>query len=198
MFLKANYRDAMATGDYDQAAEIQATMTENQAKLIQLESGRKAMEEKPKSAPVAPQVADPIENLATQVTPESGNWLRQNKDFLKQPYVLDYAMLAHREALGRGILADTPQYFQFIESKIGLNKADGGDSDEDAYSEAAKPVQKRASPAAAPVTRGTTGTGSRPNVVRLTAEEREVAALNKMTDQEYAKMKIKIQRESKI
>lgn len=195
--LKANYRDAMATGDYDQVAEIQATMMENQSKLMSLENGRKAMEDRPKIAPVPPRQPDMIENLASQVTPESANWLRQNKQYLNSQSKLDRAMRAHADAIDDGIVPDSQEYFQYIEGRLGIQRNDN--YGEPAMSEAAKPIARRSSPPAAPVTRSGTGTGTtRPNVVRLTSAEREMASMMQMTDQEYARNKIALQREGKI
>jgi len=194
--LKANYRDALATGDYDQAAEIQEQMIINQSKLSTLESGKRAKEEAPKVAPMSSKPVDLIENLASQVTPESAQWLRQNRDQLNNPKKLDRAMRAHADALDDGIVADTPEYFRFIESRLGIQRDNYEDT---AMSEAAKPVVRRSSPPAAPVTRSGSGTGAtRPNVVRLTSAEREMASMMQMTDQEYARNKIALQREGKL
>ena len=49
--LKARYRDAMAAGDYDFAAEVQEAMSHNAARLLQLENGKQAMENRPRQAP---------------------------------------------------------------------------------------------------------------------------------------------------
>jgi len=196
--LKANYRDALATGDYDQAAELQEQMIVNQSKLSTLENGRKAKEEAPRIAPVAPQHVDLIDNLASQVTPESAQWLRQNRDQLNNPKKLDRAMRAHADALDDGIVADTPEYFRFIENRLGINRAPTEEYG-DPMAEAAKPIARRSAPPAAPVTRSGTGTGTtRPNVVRLTSSEREMASMMQMTDQEYARHKVALQREGKI
>jgi len=196
--LKANYRDALATGDYDQAAEIQEQMIINTNKLDTLEKGKKAKEEAPKIAPVAPQSFDMIENLASQVTPESASWLRRNKDHLNNPKRIDKELRAHADAIDDGIVADTPEYFSFIENRLGISRAQSED-DADPMSEASKPTVRRSAPPAAPVTRsGTTSGTTRPNVVRLTSAEREMAAMMQMTDQEYARNKIALQREGKM
>jgi phage I-like protein len=188
----------LATGDYDQAAEIQEQMIINQSKLSTLENGRKAKEEAPKIAPVVSQSNDLVENLASQVTPESAQWLRQNKDHLNNPKKLDRAMRAHADALDDGIIADTPEYFRYIENRLGISKAQAEEY-ENPMSDASKPVTRRSAPPAAPVTRSGTGTGTtRPNVVRLTSAEREMAAMMQMTDQEYARNKIALQREGKM
>ena len=51
--LKASYTTAMAAGDYDAAADIQQSMADHAAKLLQLEQGKKALEDSPKQKPIA-------------------------------------------------------------------------------------------------------------------------------------------------
>jgi hypothetical protein len=57
---------------------------------------------------------------------------------------------------------------------------------------------RRSAPVAAPVSRSGQAPGTRPNVVRLTSEEREIARFNKMSDQEYARYKMQLQKEGKL
>ena len=163
-----------------------------------MKTAEKQKEGAPKIAPVAPQHIDLVDQLASQVTPESAQWLRQNKDQLNNPKKLDRAMRAHADALDDGIVADTPEYFRFIENRLGINRAPTEEYD-NPMSEAAKPIARRSAPPAAPVTRSGTGTGTtRPNVVRLTSAEREMASMMQMTDQEYARHKVALQREGKL
>ena len=75
--LTSSYAEAMGSGDYDRASKIQRAMATNEARLLQLENGKAAMESQPKQAPPKPQYADHVEALASQVTPASANWLRQ-------------------------------------------------------------------------------------------------------------------------
>jgi len=64
--------------------------------------------------------------------------------------------------------------------------------------DAAQPV-KRAAPAAAPVSRaGNGGNGSRPNVVKLTPAEVEMAGAMGMTPEEYARNKVALKKEGKL
>jgi hypothetical protein len=199
--LKMNYSQAMSAGDYDKAAEYQSDMSSNHAKLLQLENGKRAMQERPKQAeqPAYQQQVDLVESLASRVTPQSAQWLRQNKASLNDPRKIERAMRAHADAMEDGVLADSPEYFQYIENRLGMNKTQAVTrTEEDPMSEAAKPMQRRQAPPAAPVTRSGNGTGSRPNVVRLTSDEREMASMMGMTDKEYALNKIALQKAGKL
>jgi phage I-like protein len=64
--------------------------------------------------------------------------------------------------------------------------------------ETAKVTQRRSAPPSAPVSRSGSAPGSRPNVVRLSNAEREMANMMGMTDMEYAKNKQALQKEGKL
>lgn len=196
--LKANYREAMAVGDYDSAADIQASMVENAAKLQQLEQGRKALEKTPDYEVPDPYMpSDPVEALASQLSPRSAAWVRSHPEYATDPKLYQKMLAAHNLAVTDDIEADTDEYFEAIETTLRIRSAPRG-YDNDASSQAAKPTQRRSSPPAAPVSRGGSGTGSRTNVVRLTAEEREMASLMGMTEKEYAISKMELKKSGRM
>jgi hypothetical protein len=192
--LKARYRDAMSAGDFDHAAEVQEAMSHNAARLLQLENGKQAMENRPRQAP-PPAYTDPVEAFASQLTPQSASWERKHPEFVTNPRLNQKMIAAHNLAMADGVEADTPEYFGYVEGILGVRASSGNET---ATSAAAAPTQRRASPPAAPVSRNGTGTGSRPNVVRLTADEREMASLMGQTPEEYAKNKIALVKAGKI
>lgn len=192
--LKARYRDAMSAGDFDHAAEVQEAMSHNAARLLQLENGKQAMENRPRQAP-PPAYTDPVEAFASQLTPQSASWVRKHPEFVTNPRLNQKMIAAHNLAMADGVEADTPEYFGYVEGILGVRASSGNET---ATSAAAAPTQRRASPPAAPVSRNGTGTGSRPNVVRLTADEREMASLMGQTPEEYAKNKIALVKAGKI
>jgi hypothetical protein len=194
--LKANYRDAMSVGDFDKAAEIQEALSSNSAKLLQLEQGKQALESMPKHQPEVP--ADPVEALASQLSPRSADWIRRNPQCATDQRLFQKMLAAHNLAMADGIVPDSDEYFEFVESTINLRKAPARKADpvadEDPMAAAAKPTQRRTSPPAAPVTRGE----NRSNVVRLTSQEREMAQMMGMTDKEYATHKLALQKAGKM
>lgn len=195
--LKFNYREAMAVGDYDKAAEIQENLSSNAAKLLQLENGRQAMEAKPKAQPeVYNAPRDPVDLLASQLSPRSADWVRRNPQYATDPRLFQKMIAAHNLAVADGIAPDTDDYFAAVEDTLRINRQQVQQA-EDPMAETAKVTQRRTSapPPAAPVSRTPSG---RPNVVRLTAEEREMAQMMGMTEKEYAVNKVALQREGKI
>ena len=193
--LTSNYAEAMSMGDYERAAKIQATMATNSAKLLQLENGLREMQNAPKRQPVAP-VAPPasvqLDQIISAVSPRSANWLKSNKAQLADDRMIKKMFRAHEDAMDDGIEADSDAYFRYIEARLGINTRQ---EEENPLSSASKPAAKQAPPPSAPVSRDT---GSRSNVVRLSRAEAETAKMLGMTEAEYAKHKIALQKEGKL
>lgn len=195
--LKYNYSEAMAVGDYTKAAEIQESMSINASKLMELERGRQHMESAPKyEAPQVQTPSDPVEAIASQLTPRSAEWVRRNPNFVTDPRLYQKMVAAHNIALADGHSPDTDDYFASVEETLRISKRVPVEA-EDPMADAAKVTQRRAPPAA-PVTRSGTGTGSRPNVVRLTRLEAETARDLGMTEEEYARNKLLLQKEGRL
>jgi len=201
--LKANYRAALSQNDYDSAADAQERMAINAAKLLQLENGKAAMEAEPKQRQEVREVSrtsDPVEAFASQLSPRSASWVRRNPQFVTDPRLNQKMIAAHNLAVADGFEADSDDYFSFIEDTLKVNRREEAPSQqqESALSSAAAPAQRRSSPPAAPVSRSGTANGSRPNVVTLTAAEREAAEMMGMSHMDYAKNKLALQKEGKL
>ena len=192
--LKENYKQAMAAGDFDAAAEYQESMADARAKLLQLENGMSAMEAQLKQAPRPVQHADPVEQLASQLSGPSAAWVRAHPEYARTPRLTQKMIAAHNLVTADGIVSDTPEYFASVEKVLGI----GAPVEEDALSSASAPAQRRSVPAAAPVSRTGTATGTRPNIVRLSAEEREMAGMMGMSPEDYARNKVALKREGKL
>lgn len=183
--LKSNYAAAAAAGDWDAAADAQADMATSAAKLLALEQGKTQLEEAAKNPrPQVHEITDPVEALAVQLSPRSAQWVRTHPDFARDPRLNQRMLAAHNLAVTDGLAVDTDGYFAAIETTLGVRKP----VDDSPLSEAAE--RRDVAPPAAPVRRDLNGTG-----MRLTAEDREMAALNKMTDNEWANEKAKIEKE---
>ena len=194
--LTAQYAEAMNTNDYERAAQIQAEISHNAAKLVHLENGLQEMKNQPRRPPVElPQPTprgEPLDEIINAVSPRSANWLRANRDQLRDERAIKKMFRAHEDAVDDGIEPDSDNYFRFIEQRLGLNSAQ---EEENVMSAASKPTPRSVAPAAAPVNRGSS---PRNNVVRLSRAEADTAKMLGMTEQEYAKHKLALQREGKL
>ena len=193
--LKANYRDAMAQGDYDTAADIQAEMSANAARLLQLEQGKQALETTPRYDAPQPYTADPVEALASQLSPRSADWVRSHPEYATDSRLYNKMLAAHQLAVSDGIAPDSDDYFDSIETTLRVRSRNDS---YDASEAAAKPIQRRSAPPAAPVSRSGTGDGSRPNRVTLSPEEREMAGMMGMTPEEYGRNKLALKKAGRL
>ena len=195
--LKQHLRDAMALGDYDAAADIQLSMTKAELDLRQLQAGRQQAEQVAKRP--AYTSSDPVEAFASQLTRESADWIRAHPEFAKDETLKADMIDAHNSAIRRGIRADTPEYFSYVEKKLDIQPARLREPEVTAMSEASAPTQRRSAPPAAPVSRTSVApSGNKSNVVSLSRAEREAARDIGMTDREYAAAKQTLIREGKI
>ena len=195
--LKSNYREAMAMQDFDSAADIQAEMSANAARLLQLEQGKQALENQPRQPAPKPYQADPVEALASQLSPRSAEWVRRNPQYATDPRLYQKMIAAHNLAIADDIPADSDDYFDAIEDTLRMRRQDNS-RDYDAMADAAKPTQRRSAPPAAPVSRSGGGGGSKPDRVTLSAAEREMASMMGMTIDEYGRNKLILQKEGKL
>jgi len=203
--LKRAYSEALSVGDYNKSAEIQEALSLNAARLMELERGRAAMEQAPKpQRPEPARPADPVEALASQLSPRSAEWIRKNPQCVTDPRMYQKMVAAHNLALADGLQPDTDDYFAYVEDTMKIRRqaapaqARQEAADDDAMSSAAKATQRRSAPPAAPVTRAGTPTGQRPGTVRLTSKEAEIARDIGMTEEEYARNKMLLQKEGRL
>lgn len=195
VMLRSQYAEAMSQGNYAMVAEINDRMNDLAVKANVIEQGRDAMEgqQEQQKQPVQqhPYAGDPVEVFATQLTPRSASWVREHPEFVRDQKLNRKMLAAHELAVADGITPDSDEYFDHVEGTLGVNRS--------ADQEEAPKHQRRAAPAIAPVTRASmNGDGSRPNVVRLSAEQREMASMMGMTPEEYARNMRDLKREGRM
>lgn len=184
--LENQLKAAKESGDYAAEARVIRDLSIAGARLDRAEQDKAnfdAWKEQQKNAPVH----QPAEAQPAKFTPATQAWIDAHPRFNTDQEYRAVAIHADGIARMRGIAADTPQYFKFVEDS--LDKHYGTQQTQQRYNTTTPSTS-------APVSRDNGGNGGmRPNQVRLTAEEREAAAMMGMTDTEYAKYKIKAQNE---
>jgi hypothetical protein len=197
--LKAKMRDAHAIGDTDAMFDLQELVSKNTYKLEHIEDGRKRLENQIRQPKVEVN-SDPVEALASQLTPRSADWVRRHPQCVTDQRLYQKMIASHNLAVADGIAPDSDEYFEAIEStmKLSPKREARVEKVEDPFSEAAAPTKARTSPPAAPVSRTASSGAPRQNVVRLSKDEREMAQMMGMTDHEYAKNKMALVKEGKL
>jgi len=195
--LKQNLRDAVAAGDADAQADIMMSLNKTENDLRDVQRGKQQYEATAKKA-----AADPVEALASQLTPKSAEWIRAHPEAVHDPVLNRKLRRAHEDAVDDGIVPDSPEYFSYVENRLNINRRQEQPREqESALSEASSSSAGRraAAPPAAPVSRSGTGTGGRPsNVVTLTRAEQEAARDMGMTPKEYAANKMALIKAGKL
>jgi len=199
--LKANYANATANGDNEQAANIAYAMSETAAKLNQLRLGKESLENQPpqRVQPMERRM-DPVEEFASQLSPRSADWVRAHPQCVTDPRLMTKMIAAHNIAVADGIPADSEEYFEFVEDTLKMTprRAEPVYDAEPALSAASAPTQRRASPAATPVSRSGNGTGTPANRATLTREQADMAKMMGMTPAEYHKNMMDLKKEGKM
>ena len=191
--LKQNLRDAVAMGDADAQADIMMSLNKTDNDLREVQRGKQQYEATTKRS-----AADPVEALASQLTPRSAEWIRAHPEAVHDPIMNRKLRRAHEDAIDDGLTADSDDYFAYVENRLNVRKP--MQQQEAALSEASTSTAGRraAAPPAAPVSRSGTGTGGRPNVVTLTRAEQEAARDMGMTPKEYAENKMALIKAGKL
>ena len=199
--LKANLANAMSNGDHSEAANIQYAMSETASKLNQLRLGKESLENQPKQR-VQPMERrmDPVEEFASQLSPRSADWVRSHPQCVTDPRLMQKMIAAHNIATADGIPADSDEYFDFVEDtlKMSARRVEVAQDAEPVMSTASAPTQRRASPAATPVSRSGNGTGTPTNRATLTREQADMAKMMGMTPAEYHKNMMDLKKEGKM
>jgi len=194
--LKREYAEALSTGAYDRAAEVQEAIANNSYKLSKLVDGKEALHNRVQNP--TPASNDPVEQVASQLSPRSAAWVRSHPEYVRDPVKYESMLRAHNVAVAEGYSPDSDAYFQYVESRLGFRNEPKAEPEAEPTSAAAKPAQKRQAAPAAPSS-SVAGSGSgRTLVARLSAEEREIAEMLKITPEEYAKHREDLRKEGKI
>lgn len=200
-----DYADAMASGDYALAAKAQRIMAQAESHLLQLQNAKANVEDalqsmqtegrvqEPQRTRFAPQEIeqDPVEALASRLTPTSAKWLRSHPEVANK---IPKLTAAHQAAVElEGITVESPEYFQYIEQRLGLSQSN------------AKPGKKAMASAPVSTSSGissrSTGNGS---TMVLSPAEVEQALLNEpqlpkdKALEMYARNKAALIREGKL
>jgi hypothetical protein len=186
-----NFRVASEAGDWAAAGKAMTAQAAAQARKLQLENGKEELEARAKAPNPQPVTqTDPVEMLASQLSPTSAAWVRSHPQFARDPVQYKRMIAAHSLAEADGLKPDTDEYFASIESTLRIRKPEPAQTETDTpLSNAAAP---RKPPPSAPPSRG----GG--NTIRLSAEEVEAAEMAGLTPEQYAANKAFLKQQGRL
>lgn len=184
---------AASVGDSKAQAEAYRKLSRAEAKILNLENGKEALEREAKERPkqeAQPQAqADPLDNI--NLPPLAKDWLRNHREFLYDARKNAKIQTLHWDVVDEGHEAYSPSYFEVLEQKLGLRAAPKQVQEEDDYVE--EPTQRRASVSAPPSREVPSSSGVRTNDrVVLTQAEKEAAKISGISEKEYAAQKLNL------
>lgn len=164
-------------------SEAIARQSRAEVRLTQLEDGRasfEARQEAAKKAPPKPEPtaahSDPFESVISALPDSAKKWLRDHREYVTDGRKNDKIKALHWDVIDEGHEAFSPQYFDSMESHLGLKQAAG--------------QPQRSPPVSAPPTRDVPSARdgqSRPSRITLTPAQREHAKLAGIDEVTYAK-----------
>jgi hypothetical protein len=192
------YAAALATGDHAQAAKINRQMTQESAKLAQLEATKQHIETAP--PPRVPQADDPAERFARTLAPKAAAWVRAHPEYVRDKKLNTKLTAAHNLALADDLAEGTDEYFEAIETTLRLRQPQGEPTVAIDTAPQRQSGGRQIAAPAAPVSRSGTGNGGSANSVRLSpqqyADAKEGAQIAGISLQEYLRQKAAIDREN--
>lgn len=215
--LLAEITAAKEAGDYAKEVEALDKLQATNIKLNRLGEGKSELERRiEEQREYDEQQRDPLEGYiaGAKLNAVAASWVRSHPDVLVTNGRLDSSKLdelntAHLLAVSKrnGLVQGSPEYFAFIENEL---LGDGQEQEEEPAIPAPKPNGSRA-PAARPSrtpspTNASSSIAKMPSGVsrlsdgsyRLSAERREAARISGLSDAEYLKNLLAIEREGQL
>lgn len=193
---------ALANSDHKAAADAQRRIARAEAKLVQLEDGKNALEyrkaqavaqaEQERRNPTKPRnlsVEQQIDSVSA-LLPSQKEWLKSHPDAWTDQRKNMRLQGAHVEAEDQGLTPGTKKYFAYLEERLGYKQAE---IDEDDDQDDPPRRQERRTLVSAPVSRDPVGNNGKTRTkITLTEKQLEAASIAGIDPQTYARNMLKL------
>lgn len=129
---EVEYAAAFERGDALAMAKAQRKIANAEARVVRLDEARADLEEHKKTverqpqreAPARREAAsdDPVEAYVANRKEPAQKWLRAHPEFVTDQRKNNRLLAAHHDAIAEDINEGSPEYFEHLETKLGLNK----------------------------------------------------------------------------
>lgn len=168
------FEAAFEAGDKKALSAAQRRISRAEADSAMLEQAKAELPSQPvkRAEPHQPQPANQTEAWISGLSGPSQTWVRNHMDFATDARKNAKVVAAHHDAVGEGITPDSKEYFEHLETFLGMKQKPAAEQ----RTNGAQPSQRRPSAPVAPVTPTGGGvSGGSNNEVRLTKGEAERA-----------------------
>lgn len=150
--LKSQWKAAHEAGDLDKAAEAQAQLGVESARMVQFEIAKDQLHDRlearknqpaPKQEePAVPAITDPVEQFVThnKLTTKAAQWFRDHPEFVKDQEKNHLVIAADTAARRDGLKRDSDEYFEYINDYVGLGEGENKSAPKRGKSVPAAPV----------------------------------------------------------
>lgn len=171
---KRDIRTLSEAGDHTALADAYERLAAAKALSLRYDEAKADIEAAKRRTPAPRQVeqfsSDPVESYVANRTEPTTRWLRAHTDYITDSQKNKMLNRAHFKALGDGIEPDTQEYFDHVETSLGMKAADSGDNVQRPGA-AKKPVNRPVAPVGGSAGNG----GSNSSEVRLSQREATAA-----------------------
>lgn len=194
---------AMSQGDYKTAAGLQARISDSAVALADLQRQKQQVEfqsSQPRRETAVPQpevLSSQLDGITKVLLRDgfqkSAEWLKSHPDLAADQRGVKRLGAAHDYAVDiKGLVPETPAYFEMMERELGITKADPEPEEAPTRrTERAAPTRAAPTTSSAPTLSGR----SQRIAVTLSPSQRETAEIMGMTDEEYAKSLLAAERD---
>jgi len=187
---------AFQLGDAKASTEAYRKLARAESRILALENGKEALEreikERSKPVEVKPEASDPLDNV--NIPPLAKRWLRQHPEYLNDARKNSKLQALHWDVVDEGYQPYSAEYFEVMEQKLGMRQAPVVHKEEEDDVDDASGTPRKALVSAPPSREAPSlGTGPRGGKVTLTRAEKDAARISGVTEEEYAKQKLRLQ-----
>lgn len=181
-------------GDFKGQAAAQAKLAKASAALDRLETDKAGYESGARKPSTEGRVVeqhtqvDPFERYVSQFAPKAQTWIRAHRECVPTQVggnatKNSLMMAGHHEALAKGLVEGSDDYFKVIEEKTGYRESVSAAAEVTIAGEEPAPrpkpaAQQRRPAPSAPPSRDSEATGAQTKSVRLTPQQQEVALMS--------------------
>lgn len=118
---KRDLKLAHEAGDFDKVADAQDRISMANARIVEAEKGKLALEDEIRTPQRQPQASpnDPVEAVArTMTSRRAADWIRQHPEAVFMGRVSDNALAAHESALSSGLADGSDEYFAYLDAAV--------------------------------------------------------------------------------
>jgi hypothetical protein len=190
-------------GDYAKEVELTAKLQKSTYRLERLSEGKNEIDRRIEDEKDQP--SDPVEAYVKGMQDRPARWIRAHPDYVTDAAKRNKLERAHAHAVGEDLEPGTDAYFDHVEQRLGLKAAAETTTEERSVSTTRAP--------AAPVSRSGDPGGSNAQTnanlpsgitllsdgrYRLSPERRDAARISGLSDAEYLKNVLALQREGAL